>query len=83
MKTKNSFNLANNDFHLLREYIGYPLPESICCSREIIKFINSFDEEPKIPSDLFLAGLKFMEIVEDLNLPLETVKSRIFFTSKN
>jgi len=31
---------------------------------------------------MFLDGYKYKEIAEELNLPLGTVKSRIFFTRK-
>jgi RNA polymerase sigma-70 factor (ECF subfamily) len=31
---------------------------------------------------MFLQGYKYKEIAEELNLPLGTIKSRIFFTRK-
>jgi RNA polymerase sigma factor (sigma-70 family) len=80
MKSKNTFNLANNDFHQFQNNIGYPSPESIYNSKEIIKCIDDLGAEYKIPFNLFLAGFKYLEIAEELNLPLGTVKSRIFFT---
>jgi RNA polymerase sigma-70 factor (ECF subfamily) len=83
MKIKNKFNLNNNDFYLkFQNDKGYPSPESIYSSKEIIKCINDLDADSKIPFKLFLDGFKYKEIAEELNLPLGTVKSRIFFTRK-
>lgn len=79
MKTKNTFNLVNNDFHQFQKNIDFPSPKSVCCSKEIIKCINALDAEYKIPFNLFLTGFKYNEIAEEINLPLGTVKSRIFF----
>ena len=38
--------------------------------------------ELKIPFSLYLNGYKYHEIAEELDLPLGTVKSRIFFARK-
>ena len=40
------------------------------------------DDEFRVPFQLFLKGYKYKEIADELNLPLGTVKSRIFFTRK-
>ncbi len=83
MKMKNTFEMSNNDFHLkIQKDKGYPSPESIYSSKEIIKCINALEIEYKTPFNLFLEGFKYKEIAEELNLPLGTVKSRIFFTRK-
>ena len=44
--------------------------------------LNSFSDEYRIPFNLFVAGYKYNEIAEKMNLPLGTVKSRIFFARK-
>jgi len=83
MKTKNTFDSANNDFHLkVQKDKSFPSPESVYCSKEIIECINALEAEYKIPFNLFIEGFKYKEIAEELNLPLGTVKSRIFFTRK-
>ncbi|MBC8006057.1 MAG: RNA polymerase sigma factor, partial [Verrucomicrobia bacterium] len=51
-------------------------------SKEITKCINALEDEYRVPFNMFLDGYKYKEIAEDLNLPLGTVKSRIFFTRK-
>ena len=45
---------------------------------EIKKEINELEDEYKIPFQLFVDGFKYKEISDDLNLPIGTVKSRIF-----
>lgn len=60
----------------------YPSVESIHAEKEIYKKIDLLEEEFREPFQLFLNGYKYKEIAEKLDLPLGTVKSRIFFTRK-
>lgn len=60
----------------------YPSVDSIHAEKEIHKEIDKLDEEFRVPFQLFLNGYKYKEISERLELPLGTVKSRIFFTRK-
>lgn len=46
---------------------------------EINKSINQLKDEYRIPFKMFTEGHKYKEIAEELNLPIGTVKSRIFF----
>jgi len=57
-------------------------PENIFGSKEIYRKINSLEDDYRIPFTMFLEGFKYKEIADELNLPLGTVKSRIFFTRK-
>ena len=82
VKSRSTFDGSNNDLHLKMTKDNYPSPESIYSSKEIIKCINALEDEYKVPFNMFLDGYKYKEIAEDLNLPLGTVKSRIFFTRK-
>ena len=50
--------------------------------KEITKAIAALNEDYKIPFSLFVNGYKYQEIADKLNLPLGTVKSRIFFARK-
>ena len=43
-------------------------------------FANTLPKEYKVPFAMHVSGFKYREIAEKLNLPLGTVKSRIFFT---
>ena len=49
---------------------------------EIYKSINALKDEFKVPFRMFLEGYKYKEIADELNLPIGTVKSRIFFARK-
>lgn len=83
VKTKNTFDGSTGDIHLTytRDKV-YPGPDSIYSSREISKSIQELEDEYRIPFTMFLEGFKYKEIADELNLPLGTVKSRIFFTRK-
>jgi len=83
VKTKNTFDGSNSDFylHFSKDKI-YPAPDSFFSSKEITKSIRALEDEYRIPFTMFLDGYKYKEIAEKLNLPLGTVKSRIFFTRK-
>ncbi|MCB9017872.1 MAG: hypothetical protein H6544_04650, partial [Prevotellaceae bacterium] len=45
----------------------------------IIKCINSFSDDYRVPFSMHVSGYKYHEIAEKMNLPIGTVKSRIFF----
>jgi RNA polymerase sigma factor (sigma-70 family) len=62
--------------------IEYPSPDSVYQSEEISKSISQLDDEYRIPFTMFLEGYKYKEIADELDLPLGTVKSRIFFSRK-
>jgi RNA polymerase sigma-70 factor (ECF subfamily) len=67
-------------FHLnLPQESGYETPDCSVSVHEITRIINGFSEEYRIPFTMHLAGYKYNEIAEKMNLPLGTVKSRIFF----
>jgi len=60
----------------------YPAPDSIHAEKEIYKKIGMLEDDFREPFQLFLSGFKYKEIADKLELPLGTVKSRIFFTRK-
>jgi RNA polymerase sigma-70 factor (ECF subfamily) len=83
MSVKKTFGATNNEFHLNSvPDNGYPSPESIYNSKEIIKYIDALEDGYKIPFNMFIEGFKYKEISEELNLPLGTIKSRIFSARK-
>lgn len=49
---------------------------------ELGKMISSLDESIKTPFMMHYTGYKYQEIADQLELPLGTVKSRIFFARK-
>ncbi|MCM1369749.1 MAG: RNA polymerase sigma factor [Candidatus Amulumruptor caecigallinarius] len=61
---------------------GASTPEGAFAVKEISKALNSFSDDYRIPFNMFVAGYKYNEIADKLNLPLGTIKSRIFFARK-
>lgn len=57
-------------------------PDKVYQMQEITKAIAELNDDIKIPFTLFLNGYKYHEITQKLNIPLGTIKSRIFFARK-
>ncbi|MBE6314473.1 MAG: RNA polymerase sigma factor [Bacteroidales bacterium] len=55
-------------------------PEGTYAVNEITQIIDSFSEDYRKPFSMYVAGYKYEEIAEILDIPLGTVKSRIFTT---
>ena len=67
-------------YHLnLPQESGLETPEGSFAANEITDAINEFSDDYRIPFSMHVAGYKYNEIAEKMNLPLGTVKSRIFF----
>lgn len=58
---------------------GIDTPDGSFAIKEISEAINSFSDDYRIPFSMHVAGYKYQEIAEKMQLPLGTVKSRIFF----
>ncbi len=70
-------------YHLnLPQNSGFANPESSFDTSEIQKSIDSFADEYRIPFSMHVQGYKYEEIANKMNLPLGTVKSRIFLARK-
>jgi RNA polymerase sigma-70 factor (ECF subfamily) len=70
-------------YHLnLSQESGLETPEGTFAAKEISAVIESFNDEYRVPFSMYLAGYKYNEIADHLDLPLGTVKSRIFFARK-
>ena len=48
--------------------------------KEMHRIVNSLPHDFKLPFSMYVSGFKYREIAEKLNLPIGTVKSRIYFT---
>lgn len=70
-------------YHLnLPQESGIDTPEGSYTIKEITKVINGFPDDFKTPFSMHVAGYKYREIADIMQLPVGTVKSRIFFTRK-
>ncbi len=67
-------------YHLsMPQESGFNTPDGTIAVKDITAAIDSFSDEYRIPFSMHIAGYKYNEIAEKMNLPLGTVKSRIFF----
>lgn len=83
VKAKTTIESQSNKLHIsFSKEDFYPSVDSIHAEKEIYKKIDLLEEEFREPFQLFLSGYKYKEIADKLDLPLGTVKSRIFFTRK-
>lgn len=83
MRTATIVDTTENLYHLnLSQDSGLETPEGSLGASEISDAINSFADKYRIPFSMHVAGYKYNEIAEQMNLPLGTVKSRIFFARK-
>ncbi|MCM1452602.1 MAG: RNA polymerase sigma factor [Clostridium sp.] len=74
---------TDNLYHLsLSQDSGLDSPEGSIAATEITAAINNFSDEYRVPFTMHVEGYKYSEIAEELNLPVGTVKSRIFFARK-
>ena len=56
--------------------------DSLYSLNEIEKAISELPKAQRLPFSMFVDGYKYEEIAKKLNLPLGTVKSRIFLARK-
>ncbi|HHT23716.1 MAG TPA: RNA polymerase sigma factor [Bacteroidales bacterium] len=72
------------DSHLLNlpQNSGFETPDGAYSVAEISNSINSFADEYRIPFSMHIQGYKYEEIAREMNLPIGTVKSRIFLARK-
>ncbi len=72
--------LAEDCCHLsVSRESGFETPEGAFAAGEISAAIDAFPEKYREPFSMHVAGYRYHEIAEKMNLPLGTVKSRIFF----
>lgn len=62
---------------------GFNSPDGSYQLSEISHAIENLTDELRVPFSLFVSGYKYNEIADQLNLPLGTIKSRIFFARKD
>ncbi len=66
-------------YHLNAPQHAYSSPENSYTVKEVHEAIDGFTPEYKVPFSMHLAGYKYSEIADYMNLPVGTVKSRIYY----
>lgn len=71
---------GDEDYKLnVSEYTNYSSPENSFALSEVEMAIDRFAPGYKIPFSMHLAGYHYSEIAEYMNLPVGTIKSRIYY----
>lgn len=60
----------------------FPAPDSAISHKEIMKFINSLSDQYRVPFMMHFNGYKYKEIADHLDIPIGTVKSRIYLAKQ-
>jgi RNA polymerase sigma-70 factor (ECF subfamily) len=58
---------------------GFDTPDGSIHIQEITGAIDQLSEDLRVPFSLYVSGYKYNEIAGKLDMPLGTIKSRIFF----
>ena len=78
MRSATVIDTTEDLYHLnLSQESGLTSPEGSFAAKEISAAINSFTPEYKVPFTMYIAGYKYSEIAEQMQLPLGTVKTQI------
>lgn len=71
--SEDSYQLNSADEHT------YPSPENSYTVVEVHRAINSFPPGYRVPFSMAIAGYRYSEIAKKMQLPVGTIKSRIFY----
>mgnify|MGYP001063029040 CR=1 FL=1 len=81
VKQNTAFDTTKDLYFLnLPQTSAFENAESLLSMTEIQRAIDSLEDDYKRPFEMHVEGFKYKEIAEELELPIGTVKSRIFFT---
>ena len=78
VKSNTIFNKTENNENLPHKMEAVS-PESEHAYKEIRKKVDNLQDDFRIPFQMFTDGFKYKEIAEQLEIPIGTVKSKIFF----
>jgi RNA polymerase sigma factor (sigma-70 family) len=73
----------SEDSYLMNQSVSqYQSPEGYIAEKDINQQLDSLENEYKVPFKMYFEGYKYKEIATSLNIPIGTVKSRIFIARK-
>ncbi|WP_294532284.1 RNA polymerase sigma factor [uncultured Bacteroides sp.] len=81
VREQTMINKQHHDYHidLPYEYDNINI-EKAYDLKEIHQIVNELPQEYKLPLMMYVSGFKYKEIAIKMDIPIGTVKSRIFFT---
>ena len=83
VKSKTIVDGTDNQFYINSMTVSTPNhAESVIMMQELSQMVDNLDKSIQVPFVMHYEGFKYQEIADDLQLPLGTVKSRIFFARK-
>ncbi len=83
LSSKNTINDESEDEYILKNTMfENQNAETGINTSDIKNTISDLEDEYRIPFQMFVDGYKYKEIAEHTNLPIGTVKSRIFFARR-
>jgi len=83
IKSNTILDTTDNQFYINSGNHAAPnAAEGSIMMKELNKMVEVLDDTIRIPFLMHFEGYKYQEIADELNLPLGTVKSRIFFARK-
>jgi RNA polymerase sigma factor (sigma-70 family) len=81
-KSKTLFDYSKDLYLLANSVANYDTPNNYIYDKEINAQINALHDEYKKPFMMHHEGFKYKEISDKLDIPIGTVKSRIFIARK-
>ncbi len=83
LSAKNTINDESEDEYIIKNTMYEDhTAETDINTNDIQRTISLLDDEYRIPFQMFVDGFKYKEIADETNLPIGTVKSRIFFARR-
>lgn len=83
VRNQTVLDVTENLYHLnISQSSGLESPEGQYVTKEISESINHFPTDFSKPFSMHVEGYKYEEIAKDMNIPIGTVKSRIFMARK-
>jgi len=76
------FDNSEDSYLMSQAKSNYQSPDGYIEEKDITQKLESLESEYKVPFKMYFEGYKYKEIADSLNIPIGTVKSRIFIARK-
>lgn len=81
-KSNQMISYNSEDYKVMVGEIDEYLPHNVINTNDIFKAIENLPDDLKLPFMRHFEGFRYQEIADEMNIPLGTVKSRIFQARK-